>query len=69
MSHVRVTSAHHRVPHPVQWILEVEDVNIARPVDDMKKMKMFTLALAYRGEQRVMMHYGSTVSVLASNSA
>jgi hypothetical protein len=27
----------------VDWMVEVEDVNIARPVDDMKKMEVFKL--------------------------
>jgi hypothetical protein len=27
----------------IKWIVEGEDVNIAGPVDDMKKMKVFTL--------------------------
>ncbi len=27
----------------MEWMVEVEDVNIAGPVDDMKKMEVFTL--------------------------
>ena len=36
----------------MEWMVEVEDVNIAAPVDDMKKMKVFTLvhALGYIGD-------------------
>jgi hypothetical protein len=27
----------------MEWMVKVEDVNIAGPADDMKKMKVFTL--------------------------
>jgi len=33
----------------IEWMVEVEDVDIAGPVDDMKKMKVFTLLHVQRG--------------------
>lgn len=27
----------------IEWMVEAEDANIARPVDDIKKIKVFTL--------------------------
>jgi hypothetical protein len=42
----------------MEWMVEVEDDNIAGPVDDMKKMKVFTILRTEgtdgvrKGEQR-----------------